>query len=166
MKQKIIAIGGGDFKSYKTLSIDQEIVKFSEHKQPNFLFIPTASTDHAGYSATIMEHFKVLGCQVDVLNLINKKLSPEEIMRKILNAHIIYIGGGNTLKMMTLWRKLGVDRVLDKARRKGTVLCGISAGSICWFNYGNSDSRNFDVLNHAVPLTGICDINNDELDTR
>ncbi len=143
MKQKIIAIGGGDFKTYKTLEIDKEIVKLSGKKEPKFLFIPTASSDSADYSNTITKHFQDLTCRTDVLYLIKEKLSPEEIKFKILSADIIYVGGGNTLKMMRVWRRLGVDKLLDEARKKGTVLCGVSAGSICWFNYGNSDSRKF-----------------------
>jgi dipeptidase E len=60
-----------------------------------------------------------------------------------LGADIIYVGGGNTLKMMTLRRKLGVDKALQQALKKDIILSGLSAGSICWFDYGNSDSRKF-----------------------
>ena len=55
----------------------------------------------------------------------------------------MYVGGGNTLKMMRLWRRLGVDKLLKAAYEKGTVLCGISAGAICWFDSGHSDSLSF-----------------------
>jgi dipeptidase E len=51
-----------------------------------------------------------------------------------------YVGGGNTLNMMRVWRRLGVDQILKAAYRKGTVLAGISAGAICWFDSGHSDS--------------------------
>ena len=50
------------------------------------------------------------------------------------------MGGGSTLKMMKIWRKLGVDFLLKQAHDKGVIMSGLSAGSICWFNYGNSDS--------------------------
>jgi dipeptidase E len=53
------------------------------------------------------------------------------------------VGGGNTLKMMRRWRKLGVDQFLERAYHKGAVLSGISAGAICWFVYGHSDSQQF-----------------------
>ena len=66
------------------------------------------------------------------------------------------MGGGNTLKMMTLWRKLGVDNILKKAHKKGVVLSGISAGSICWFKFGNSDSRKFTSgSNKLIKVTGL-----------
>lgn len=75
----------------------------------------------------------------------------------ISESDIIYVGGGNTLRMMNLWRQLGVDKCLDKARKRGAVLCGLSAGSICWFRQGNSDSRKFkDETNKTlIKVTGL-----------
>ena len=75
----------------------------------------------------------------------------------ISQSDIIYVGGGNTLRMMKLWRKLGVDKCLDKARKRGAILCGLSAGAICWFRQGNSDSRKFkDETNLSlIKVTGL-----------
>jgi dipeptidase E len=149
---KIIAIGGreakkvrnkGSFHYYDITRIDKEIVKQSKKKNPRMLFIPTASKDSELYSRIVERHFSKVGCIVDVLYLIREKLTYKQIEKKILNSDIIYVGGGNTLYMMTLWRRLGVDEILKKAYKKGIVLSGVSAGSICWFNYGNSDSRKF-----------------------
>jgi dipeptidase E len=86
---------------------------------------------------------KFLKCKTDVLFLIKERPSKEQIRRKILWADIIYVGGGNTLLMMRLWRRLGVDKLLISAYENGTVLSGISAGSICWFDSGHSDSMSF-----------------------
>lgn len=155
-KQKIIAIGGGDIKTYQTLEIDKEIVTLSGKKNPNFIFMPTASSDNENYVAAIKKHFEDLGCIVNALYLMKEKPDLSIIEQKILAADIIYVGGGNTLKMMRLWRKLGVDKLLDQARKKGAVLCGVSAGSICWFNYGNSDSRKFRNPNaDYIKVTGL-----------
>jgi dipeptidase E len=60
-----------------------------------------------------------------------------------LKSDIIYVGGGNTLKMMKIWKKLGVDLILKEAYKKDIMLSGLSAGAICWFKYGNSDSLKF-----------------------
>ncbi|MHB8903974.1 MAG: Type 1 glutamine amidotransferase-like domain-containing protein [Patescibacteria group bacterium] len=146
--KKIIAIGGGEIGRpgypIETTKIDKEIIKLSGKKNPKLLFIPTASSDSAGYYQTILKHFgKKLNCKTDVLYLINNKLTKKEIENKILKSDIIYVGGGDTLRMMTLWRKLNVDKILIKAYKKGIILSGLSAGSICWFKYGNSDSRRF-----------------------
>ena len=88
--------------------------------------------------------------------LIKEKPTKKEIKNKILSSDIIYVGGGNTLKMMTLWRKLKVDILLQKALEKDTILCGLSAGSICWFKYGSSDSRKFTSnSNQLIKVTGL-----------
>ena len=148
MIQKIVAIGGGKLgfgaaKSEVT-SISREIIGLSGKKNPRLLFLPTASLDDPAYVRTVQNHFgNKLGCQVDVLLLIKGKPSQTEIRRKILNADIIYVGGGNTLLMIHRWKKLGVDKLLKEAWRRGKVLCGSSAGAICWFRQGNSDSRKF-----------------------
>ncbi len=146
--KKIIAIGGGEigrpgFK-IETKEIDEEIIKLTGKKNPKLLFIPTASSDSRSYYEVVKKYFgKKLGCKTEILYLIEEKLKKKDIENKILNSDIIYVGGGDTLKMMKLWRKLGVDRTLIKAHEKGIVMSGLSAGAICWFSFGNSDSRKF-----------------------
>lgn len=144
---KIVAIGGGGFgltDKNQISDIYKEILNLSGKTSPNLLFIPTASSDSQEYVESIQNCFgKKLNCNVDVLYLINEKPTFDTIKFKIESADIIYVGGGNTLKMMTLWRKLGVDNLLRQAYQNNKVLCGVSAGSICWFNFGNSDSRKY-----------------------
>src|SRR3989344_125379 len=142
--KKIVTIGGGEIDEKETLVIDKEIIRLSGKKHPKLLFIPTASGDAQGYWEGIQKYFgKQLGCKTDVLLLANGKLSRAEIESKILNTDIIYVGGGNTLKMMKRWRLLGVDKVLKKAWERGIILSGLSAGSICWYESGHSDSMSF-----------------------
>jgi len=124
-----------------TRSIDKEIVHLTGKKNPRALFIPTASSDDIEYWERFQKVYAdKLGCRTDVLFLLKRKINKEEIKYKIEHADLIYVGGGNTLKMMRRWRTLGVDKLLRKAWEKGTVLAGTSAGAICWFNYGHSDS--------------------------
>jgi len=143
--RKIVAIGGGEIgrsrHPIETIEIDHEIIRLSSKKHPQLLFIPTASDDAESYIKTIEDYFgKRLGCRVDFLCLIKEKLSAEEISKKILSSDIVYVGGGNTLRMMNIWRKFKVDEILKKAYEKNIVLSGVSAGAICWFKWGNSDS--------------------------
>jgi len=162
---KIIAIGGGEigrphesggFYPVETTKIDKEIIKLTGKQNPKLLFIPTASGDSEGYFKTIKKHFSKLGCRVDVLYLIGQKTSKKQLEEKILSTDIVYVGGGNTLSMMTLWRKLGVDKILKTAHESGIVLSGLSAGSICWFNNGNSDSRKFSSgSNQLIKVKGL-----------
>jgi dipeptidase E len=92
-----------------------------------------------------MKYFgEKFGCKIDVLYLIKERSTKKEIEEKILNSDIVYVGGGQTLKMMRVWRKFGVDEILIKAHQKGIVMSGLSTGAICWFSFGNSDSRKFD----------------------
>ncbi|MEK7563371.1 MAG: Type 1 glutamine amidotransferase-like domain-containing protein [Patescibacteria group bacterium] len=140
----IIAIGGGNIRKASTLAIDKEIIRLSGKKHPKLMFIPTASSDSKLYWKVMDRYYgKRLGCKTDVLWLLENAPAHAEIRKKILGADIIYVGGGNTLMMMKLWRRLGVDRLLRLAWNRGIVLCGVSAGSICWFASGHSDSLSF-----------------------
>ena len=140
----IVAIGGGNIRTRATTPIDREIIRLTKKRNPKLLFIPTASSDSEEYWRHVQEYFGgVLKCRTDVLFLIKERPSREEIRKKILSADIIYVGGGNTLLMMRVWRRLGVDQLLRSAYANGTVLSGISAGSICWFDSGHSDSMSF-----------------------
>lgn len=146
--KKIIAIGGGEIGrpgvKNETLGIDRQLIKSTGKNKPRLLFLPTASGDAEKYIDFIYSYFgKRLGCQVDVLTLTKNVYSKKELRDKIFKADIVYVGGGNTLKMMKIWRKLGVDVLLREAHSKGVVMSGLSAGSICWFRYGNSDSARF-----------------------
>lgn len=163
--KKIIAIGGGEIGrpgySVETTPIDKEIIRLTGKKRPKFLFIPTASSDSEAYCHIVEKYFgQKIGCKIDFLYLIKNKLSKKEIEDKILKSDIVYVGGGNTLKMMRIWRKTGVDNILIKAYQKGVVMSGLSAGSICWFKYGNSDSRKFANPNaNLIKVTGLNLIN-------
>lgn len=144
MSRAIVAIGGGLIRTRGTATIDREIIRLSGRKNPNLLFIPTATSDSELYWTRVQEYFGgFLRCKTDVLFLIKNRPSGENIRRKIRWADIVYVGGGNTLLMMRVWRRLGVDRLLREAYARGTVLSGISAGAICWFESGHSDSMSF-----------------------
>lgn len=144
MVRAIVAIGGGQMAKGGTAAIDREIVRLSNRMRPNILFIPTASSDSETYCENFREYFGgFLNCRTDVLFLTKDIRSKEQIRRKIFAADIVYVGGGNTLYMMRVWRRLGVDQILKAAYRKGTILSGISAGAICWFDSGHSDSMSF-----------------------
>lgn len=140
----VIAIGGGEIRKGETLKLDRRIVDRTGMHRPKALFLPTASGDSDGYIEAFDKLYgKRLGCEVMVLRLIRGKPSQGEIRDKIQSSDLVYVGGGNTLRMMKLWRKAGVDNELRKASARGCVLSGLSAGAMCWFRYGHSDSRSF-----------------------
>ncbi len=131
-------------RSPQTLAIDHEIVRLAGCRHPRVLFVPTASGDDAAYCRSFRDLYATrLGCRVSELLLYRDRPSRKAMRAALLGSDIIYVGGGNTLRMMKIWRRLGIDRWLDQARRQGTVLAGLSAGALCWFRQGNSDSRKF-----------------------
>jgi dipeptidase E len=140
----IVAIGGGELRERETLPIDREIVRLTGKQCPRALFVPTASSDAEGYCDTFRAVYGgELGCTTDVLWLYERFDSPADAERRLAAADLVYVGGGNTLKMMRRWRRLGIDRMMIDAWRRGAVMSGVSAGAICWFRYGTSDSRRF-----------------------
>lgn len=139
--RRIFAIGGGEIGDGQTLSIDQKIVEAADKSNPNLLFIPTASGEPFPYVEKIEKIFgDQLGCTVETLYILSGKTSYERIKEQVEWADIVYVGGGNTKKMLIEWAKHGVDDLLTEAWAKGTIMSGLSAGSICWFLHGQSDS--------------------------
>jgi dipeptidase E len=140
---KIVAIGGGVLREGETDTIDKFLLELSGKDNPSVLFIPTANYDSPEYTESFTEAFGALGCSIEVLNLLGRNPSADELTSKILSPDIIYVGGGNTLKMMRRWRRLGVDTLIREAWESDVVLSGVSAGAICWFDWGHSDSMAF-----------------------
>ena len=139
---RIVAIAGGDLKT--THKINQYIVALTKKENPNFLFIGTASCDAEEYISNIYDEFEPLGCSVKELNIATKRYSENEIDYLLNHADIIYVGGGDTAFMMETWKKYRLDRKLKNLYLTDqAVLSGISAGAMCWFNCGYSDSSVF-----------------------
>ena len=147
---KILAIGGGGNgrfgTPYELKPFDQEIVRLTGKQTPNYLFIGLTQANlkvaEDYYKIMKLNFGDVFGCKCDYL--CETEITKEKVVKnKIDWADIIYVGGGNTLRLMNLLRRYKIDNLLKVAGEQGKVLCGVSAGAICWCNYGNSDSRKF-----------------------
>ena len=141
---KIVAIGGGHIGEsnyeYETGIIDEEIVKLSGKDNPKFLFIGLASSYADSYYKKLKDIYKNLGCETGKIS--NKTLTHMEVVeKKIKEADIIYVGGGDTYKLMNDVKNTGMDKMLDDALKRGCVMSGISAGAIIWCKYGLSDYK-------------------------
>lgn len=161
---KILAIGGGENghhnTKYETAPFDKEIIRLTGKQNPNFLFIGFANK-YPDYYFKVMDgiYNGMYGCKTDYLRY--EEIKDKEITnKKIKNADIIYVGGGNTYKLMRLFKLYGIDEMLVNAYNDGKVLCGVSAGAICWCDYGNSDSRVISSnSNQMIRVTGLGLIN-------
>jgi peptidase E len=99
--------------------------------------VPTASSEPPH---VILEFYEELRDRADVSHLSFFPWPPEDMRALVLDQDVIYIGGGNTANMLAIWRVHGFDAVLREAWEAGVVLCGVSAGMICWFEAGVTDS--------------------------
>jgi len=119
----------------------EEIIRLTGKPHPNVLYIPTAANDSEKHIKVFQKYYsQELGCKVDVLRLLNEHPDTTEIKSKIAWADAIFVTGGNTHRTIATWKRYGVDSMLKQAHKNGTVMSGFSAGAICWFTYGNSDS--------------------------
>lgn len=138
MTGQIIALGGGGFSMEPdNLALDRYILSSwrGSNREPRVCFIPTATGDNADYINRFYLAFEKLPCRPTHLSL-----SRSVVEEAVLGNDIFYVGGGNTREMLAAWRERGLDRALRDAWQDGKLLCGISAGAICWFEQAISDS--------------------------
>ena len=139
---RVVAIGGGELDT--TQRINRHALALTGKQTPNLLFISTASRDAEGYIAGIQKTFEALGCTVESLRLVSGMSTEEEIDRLLTWADVIYVGGGDTIFMMDVWKQHKLDHKLREIYAEDrAVLMGLSAGAICWFDCGHSDSLSF-----------------------
>ena len=135
--QYIFPCGSGLSKSFI-----KEIINITGKVRPKICFLPTASGDSERSIIRWYELVHDLSVEPSVqrvwISSYNQKQTFEEVL---LGVDAIVVGGGNTLNMIAIWKAQGIDVVLKKALEKGIVLAGGSAGSLCWFDNGTTDSR-------------------------
>ena len=135
---QIISIGGGGFgRSIHNTKIDQYIINQSSSEKPNVCFIPTASAEDKAYTVNFYAVYSKLNCNPTHINFFQRTPRLDSLINK---QDIIFVGGGNTKSMLAVWREWKLDKLIIKAYNRGAVLCGVSAGSICWYEYGITDS--------------------------
>ncbi|ANU09484.1 hypothetical protein A1A1_11877 [Planococcus antarcticus DSM 14505] len=137
--RQIIAMGGGGFlMEPDNPLLDQYILQQANKPLPKICFIPTASGDADSYIEKFYDFFNQQKCVPSHLSLF--KPPTRDLERFVLEQDIIYVGGGNTKNLLVLWKEWGLGEILRKAWEQGIVLAGLSAGSICWYEEGVTDS--------------------------
>ncbi len=139
---RVVAIGG--FSSKTGIRLDMHAIQMTGKEHPNMLYLATAQMDAAASVERGIQRFEAVGCHVKPLCLVTKSYTEEELDLLLAWADIIYVGGGDTVSMLRVWREHGLDTRLKKIyETDAAVLAGISAGAICWFSAGHSDSESF-----------------------
>lgn len=145
MNRTRILIGGGEIRTFETLEIDTKIAEMAkEHageKRANALFIGTASHDYMPYYNTFHKTYTgKLGLKTDVALTVFTRTDEEKLKGKFLAADMIYIGGGDTVFMLESWKESGLLKLIEDACERGVIVCGLSAGAICWGERMYTDS--------------------------
>lgn len=136
--KQIIPIGGGGFyRDAENLELEKYVIRQSGADNARVCFVPTASGEADHYVASFYSAFLKLGCRPSVLTFF--KRTPD-LRSFLLNQDVIYVGGGNTKSLLAVWGDWGVIEILREAWAAGIVLTGVSAGAICWFEQGLTDS--------------------------
>ena len=151
MDRVLICIGGGELKTKETLKIDGYIAEKAKARaacrRAYGLFIPTASHDSMPYFNSFRKTYtSVYDIKADVALTVYGEMSLEKIREKFEKADFLYVGGGDTLFMLEHWKKTGLLPLVRDAYERGVIVCGLSAGAICWFETMYTDS--------AQPQTG------------
>jgi peptidase E len=134
----IVAMGGGGFSMEPDNALlDNFLLSLADAARPRVCFLPTASGDSDAY---IVNFYTAFASRAEASHLALFSRTDADIEASLLKQHVIYVGGGNTANMIAIWRTHGVDRILRTAWEAGVVLAGLSAGSICWFEAGTTDS--------------------------
>jgi dipeptidase E len=135
---QIVALGGGGFSMERDSSLlDDYVLGLTQATRPRVCFLPTASGDADHYVVRFYRRFSPT-CDASHLSLFRRDQGTDgvedDLATHLLSQDLIYVGGGNMLSMLGAWRAHGLDVILRKAWRRGIVMCGPSAGSLCWFD--------------------------------
>ena len=130
--------GGGFLEEPNVPLLDQFLISLSDKPKPKICFIPTASGDSIGFLSKFYDNMAKHNVEASILSLFKP---PAGSLRDfVFDKDIFYVGGGNTRNLLVLWKEWGLDKILLEAYRAGKVMGGVSAGSICWYEYGVTDS--------------------------
>jgi peptidase E len=130
-KRQIVAMGGAALGT----PLDDFVLGLA--RGPRVCFVPTASSESP---ELVIRFYETYARKAKPTHLSFVPWPPEELREFVLSQDLIYVGGGNTANMLAVWRVHGMDAALRDAWEDGVVLCGSSAGMICWFEAGVTDS--------------------------
>ena len=141
-QRRIVAIGGGGFSSRPAdPELDRYVLDQAPVPEPRICLLPTAGGDPDDQIQRFYRAFHDLPCEPSHLSLFHLGSRPVDVHERLLGQHVVYVGGGSMANLLAIWRVHKLDEILYEAWWRGVVLCGISAGSMCWFRGGVTKSH-------------------------
>jgi len=140
LNKHIVAIGGGGFgRNNSSNIIEKYILNLSAKTIPKICFLPTATGDNDTYIVRFYSIFSRLNCIPSHIEFFKRTTN---IKKHIMDQDVVFVGGGNTKSMLAIWNNWGMSDLLNDAYNQGVIMSGVSAGAICWFTNGITDSWN------------------------
>ncbi len=150
-ERRIFAMGGGGFTMEpNNPPLDDFVLSLTVAKEPRVLFLPTASGDTTAQINAFQARFADRVCSPEHLSLFRLADAKRPLAEIVAGQDIIYVGGGSMRNLLAIWQAHGLDRLLIEAWQRGTVLAGLSAGAMCWFQGGVSRSSGL-----PAPIAGL-----------
>ena len=135
--RQIVAFGGGGFSMEAgNPLLDEYVLKLTGSERPRVCFLPSASGDADHYIVRFYRAFGADRCEPSHVSLFRREQGPCDLRAHLLAQDLVYVGGGSVISLLGVWRAHGIDEILRQAWESGVVMCGLSAGSLCWFAEG------------------------------
>jgi len=146
-----VVLGGHEFSRRRgNEALRDYVLGLATVEHPRICLLPTASGDAEAQIQGFRQSLGGLPCRVSDLSLFRLEGERLALREHLLRQDIIYVGGGSMNNLLAIWRAHGIDRILREAWEAGTILCGQSAGAMCWFEWGISRSSGA-----AQPMRGL-----------
>jgi dipeptidase E len=144
-------MGGGGFTAGPgDPALDEHVLALTGVPRPRVCLLPTAGGDSEAQIRRFYETYEDRLCEPTDISLFRLGRRPVPLREHLLGQDAIYVGGGSMVNLLAIWRAQGLDRILHEAWRSGVVLAGLSAGSMCWFEWGVTTSSG-----HPAPAPGL-----------
>ena len=132
--RQIVALGGGGFSMEAgNPLLDDYVLGLTGRPRPRVCFLGTASGDADDYVVRFYKEFAGARAEASHLALFRRRRGVVDVREHLLSQDLIYVGGGSLVSLLGVWRGHGIDSILREAWERGIVLCGLSAGALCWF---------------------------------
>jgi dipeptidase E len=129
----ILAMGGEP-------TLDELVLELTGVPRPRVCLLPTAGGDSEHQIRRFYEAYQDRLCEPTHISLFRLGRHPVPLREHLLSQDAIYVGGGSMVNLLAIWKAQDIHHILREAWHNGIVLAGLSAGSMCWFEYGITTS--------------------------